>query len=250
MAATIDGRPSSPETEESVAQSTVNGVKEEIPSKPGSRKLRILCLHGFRTSGKILSEQVALAKWGPLHDDIAELEFIDGPWPARGKSNVENKFAGPYLEWYQFNEDSSEVFGLEEATSRFSEHLSSHGPFDGLLGFSQGGALAASWIGLSEKGLRPNIPNVKDMFFIVVGGFKGKSKSFFPAYAEGIKAPSLHFIGDKDFVREFGEKLLPICKDPLVIRHPFGHLVPRLTESDGQIYRDFLLKRLQFKIES
>lgn len=47
-----------------------NNIQDVIPDPC---KLRILCLHGFRTSGKIMAEQVTLANWSPLVDDIAEL---------------------------------------------------------------------------------------------------------------------------------------------------------------------------------
>lgn len=251
MATQVGDSPSVEEEEEEEEKknisSTANGVKEVPPSDP-SRKLRILCMHGFRTSGSILAQQVALANWAPLIGDIAELVFIDAPWPAQGPSDVERKFAGPYFEWYQSNEDYTEISGLDEAASYFSDYLSLHGPFDGLLGFSQGGVLAAAWMGLSEKGLGPSIPHIS--FLIVVGGGKGRAKSFQPAYADTISCPSLHFLGDKDFMRVYGEPLLLSFKDPVVLRHPFGHFLPRLGATEGQVFRDFLLQQLQSKIAS
>lgn len=46
---------------------------------PDPFKLSILCLHGFRTSAKIMAEQVTLAHWSPLMEDIAELvNFHEG----------------------------------------------------------------------------------------------------------------------------------------------------------------------------
>lgn len=62
-------------------------------------KPRILCLHGFRTSGSILKKQVERLPQDVL--DKLDLVFLDAPFPARGKSDVEAFFDPPYYEWYQ-----------------------------------------------------------------------------------------------------------------------------------------------------
>ncbi|CAM6115229.1 unnamed protein product [Calypogeia fissa] len=223
--------------------SAENGVKADH-----SKKLRILCLHGFRTSGNILAQQVQLANWAPIIDDIAELVFMDAPWPAQGKSDVENRFDGPYYEWYQFSAGFTEATGLEEAASHFTDFIALHGPFHGLMGFSQGGIVAAAWIGLNENGLGPNMPNIN--FAIVVGGGRSRAQVFEPAYKGTINCPSIHFVGEKDFMKASGESLAQEFKDPVVLSHPFAHVVPRLGANDAQIFRDFLLKQQQAKLTS
>jgi hypothetical protein len=40
---------------------------------PPPQKLRLLCLHGYRTSGAIMKEQLAKAKWNEVIDDIVDL---------------------------------------------------------------------------------------------------------------------------------------------------------------------------------
>lgn len=37
------------------------------------RKLRLLCLHGFRTSGKIMKQQMEKAKWIEAIGDLVDL---------------------------------------------------------------------------------------------------------------------------------------------------------------------------------
>lgn len=66
-----------------------------------ARKPRFLCLHGFRTSGLILKTQ--LGKWPESVLRNFDLVFLDGPFPAQGKSDVEGIFEPPYYEWFQFN---------------------------------------------------------------------------------------------------------------------------------------------------
>lgn len=64
-----------------------------------TRKLRLLCLHGFRTSGRILKAQ--LQKWPQSVLDKLDLVFPDAPFTSTGKSQVEGFFDPPYYEWFQ-----------------------------------------------------------------------------------------------------------------------------------------------------
>ena len=69
-----------------------------------ARKPRFLCLHGFRTSAEIMKKQIG--KWPQSVLDKLDLVFIDGPFPAQGKSDVDGIFDPPYFEWFQFNKVS------------------------------------------------------------------------------------------------------------------------------------------------
>lgn len=64
------------------------------------RNPRILCLHGFRTSGLILRSLIT-SKWPDTVLRNLDLDFLDGPFPATGKSDVERFYDPPYYEWYQ-----------------------------------------------------------------------------------------------------------------------------------------------------
>lgn len=39
-----------------------------------------------------------------------------------------------------------------------------------------------------------------------------------------------HETGDQDFLKEYGTELLDSFVDPLVIRHPKGHTIPRFGD--------------------
>lgn len=77
-----------------------------MASSTPARKLRLLCLHGFRTSGKIMRQQMEKAKWIEAIGDLVEFVFVDAVWFATGPSNVEKIFEPPYFEWYQANKVS------------------------------------------------------------------------------------------------------------------------------------------------
>lgn len=48
------------------------------------------------------------------------------------------------------------------------------------------------------------------------------------AYKDPIKVRSVHFVGEKDWLKLPSEELAAAFEDPLIIRHPQGHTVPRL----------------------
>ncbi|WOK92198.1 dihydrofolate reductase [Canna indica] len=205
------------------------------------RKPRFLCLHGFRTSGAIMRTQM-LGKWPEGVTTRLDLVFPDAPFPAEGKSDVEGIFPPPYYEWFQSDKNFLEYRNLDECFAHIEELMIKQGPFDGLMGFSQGAILSAALVGLQARGLAlTRVPKVK--YLIIIGGAKFPSPMLAEkAYATKIKCPSLHFLGDMDFLKKHGETLLESFVDPYVIRHPKGHTVPRLDDKSLEIMMDFLQK--------
>ncbi|KAJ6814682.1 putative leucine-rich repeat receptor-like protein kinase [Iris pallida] len=207
----------------------------------GGRKPRLLCLHGFRTSGDIMRTQV-VGKWPGAVTARLDLVFADAPFPAEGKSDVDGIFPPPYYEWFQFDKEFMEYRNFEECLKYIEDLMIRDGPFDGLMGFSQGAILSAALPGLQEKGLAlTKVPKLK--YVIIIGGAKFKSPTVAEnAYSSKIKCHSLHFLGETDFLRTHGEALLEEFVDPVVIRHPKGHTVPRLDDKSLVIMLDFLEK--------
>lgn len=193
------------------------------------KKMKILCLHGFRTSGSFLKKQIS--KWDPSIFASFQMDFPDGLFPAGGKSDIEGIFPPPYFEWFQFDKDFTEYTNLEECISHLCEYITTKGPFDGLLGFSQGATLSALLLGYQMQGkVLKGHPPFK--LFVSISGSKFRAPSICDvAYKDKIKARSVHFIGEKDWLKLPSEDLASAFEDPLIIRHPQGHTVPRLDEA-------------------
>ncbi|XP_050253312.1 uncharacterized protein LOC126699500 [Quercus robur] len=211
------------------------------------RKPRFLCLHGFRTSGEILKTQVTM-KWPESVTQKLDLVYLDAPFPCQGKSEVEGIFDPPYYEWFQFNKEFTEYTNFDECLAYIEDYMIKNGPFDGLLGFSQGAILSAGLPGLQAQGVTfKKVPKIK--FLIIVGGAKFRAASLADkAYSTPIQCPSLHFLGETDFLKEYGKELLEKCVDPVVIHHPKGHTIPRLDEKGLQIMESFL-ERIQKMVD-
>ncbi|XP_057948428.1 family of serine hydrolases 3-like [Malania oleifera] len=196
-----------------------------------SKKMKILCLHGFRTNGSFLRKQIS--KWDPsiFPPHHFDLEFPDGIFPAGGKSDIEGIFPPPYFEWFQFNKEFTKYTNLEECISYLCEYITSKGPFDGLLGFSQGATLSALLLGYQAQGkVLKEHPPMK--LFVSISGSKFRDASISEvAYKDPIKVKSVHFIGDKDWLKLPSEDLATAFHNPLIIRHPQAHTVPRLDEA-------------------
>ncbi|KAK1410676.1 hypothetical protein QVD17_37215 [Tagetes erecta] len=210
-----------------------------------NKKLRILCLHGFRTSGSILEKEIE--KWPqPLLQKL-DMVFMDGPYLAQGKAALDGIFDPPFYEWFQSDEEYKEFYNFEECLEKIEEFMLTHGPFDGVLGFSQGAMLATTIPGIQREGVAlTKVPKVK--FVIIASGAKfGTSKFGIPTLASAsfsspITIPSLHIIGATDIIKEEGIGLLESFVDPFVIDHPEGHTIPSLDDKSTEIFYNFISK--------
>ena len=74
-------------------------------------------------------------------------------------------------------------------------------------------------------------------FMVSISGSKFRDPSICDVvYKDLIKVKSVHFIGEKDWLKVHSEKLASVFDEPLIIRHPQGHTVPRLGSHSSQIF--------------
>ncbi|ROW07962.1 hypothetical protein VMCG_03410 [Cytospora schulzeri] len=115
--------------------------------------MRFLCLHGIGTSTAVLTHNDQTASLRLRLGDSHEFEFIEGPFvwpPARG---IEEAF-GKQEACYSYFDNT--IASIHQAVLDLAEFLDSdEGPYDGIIGFSQGGALATTLIAAEERGLLP-----------------------------------------------------------------------------------------------
>nr|GMC62370.1 UPF0483 protein AGAP003155-like [Ipomoea batatas] len=204
-----------------------------MENKQIHKKLRVVCLHGFRTSAEILKKLVL--RWPESVLDRLDLHFLDAPFPAQGKSIVEGIFDPPYFEWFQADKEFKEYYKFEECLEYIEDYMVKNGPFDGVLGFSQGAVLAAAMPGMQREGEALS-KAAKIKFVIIISGAKfggpkfGVPKLAANAFSHPLDCPSLHFLGETDFQKEEGKILAECFVDPHLIHHPKGHTVPRLDD--------------------
>lgn len=213
---------------------------------------RILFLHGYTQSGNTLRHKTgalskALAKYaeivyptGPI-----KMEMPDTSDPAEreklaklGNEETEGAYA-----WWRFDPEKKEFVGLDSTLAMIKELLETEGPFDGVMGFSQGGGLAAILASLLERPnslLETSHPPFK--FAVIFSGFR----SYFPrhnfVYDPPIKTPMLHVIGKVDPIvtPERSQDLVECSAHAEVLNHPGSHFVPSAAAYKSKV-TDFVL---------
>ncbi|HWK43491.1 MAG TPA: hypothetical protein VNT30_02125 [Stellaceae bacterium] len=196
------------------------------------KKSRILCLHGYHGSAKVLSGQMKMLTDGVDH--LAEFVCVDAPSLAKGDfgwwhaigderaTDAEESGAARYEGWSRTYDGIVSVF--EKA-----------GPFDGIFGFSQGAALAALLVGLRspDGGTTERKPLAFD-FAIMVGAFLARDPSLARLYEArpSYELPSIHIVGRSDVIvpSESSRMVALKFKDPLVVEHWGGHVIPGTPE--------------------
>jgi hypothetical protein len=214
------------------------------------RKLKVLALHSWRTSGKIFTEQMLRAGLDKSLADLVDIVYIDSPNPASGPipDDVKPYFEGPYYEWWNAEKDEERniwrYHGVEKSIPYVCDILRLHGPFDGLIGFSQGGCLTSVLIGLQRYGKAlQDVPPLQ--FCIIFAGVPSRDKTHQHMLQNKIDCPSVHIIGDKDGLRKYSDRLVEGFVNPIVIRHPRGHVIPALDAASLEVLRAYLQAQLQ-----
>lgn len=132
------------------------------------KKVKVLCLHGWRTSGKIMSMQTAAFRYNCAID----CSFIDAPYAANGDpdSRIAMIYTDePYFEWY-YKDSTSLTSELDNSISSIVQFMEVNGPFDGILGFSQGAAMATR-LALMQTNGDNRLKSVSMLkFIILIGG--------------------------------------------------------------------------------
>uniref|UniRef100_A0A8C5KU31 Esterase OVCA2 n=2 Tax=Jaculus jaculus TaxID=51337 RepID=A0A8C5KU31_JACJA len=206
--------------------------------------LRVLCLAGFRQSERGFRE-----KTGALRKALrgrAELLCLSGPHPVPAGAGPCPPEEQPRGWWFS---EEADVFsalqepavcrGLEEALGTVARAMDQWGPFDGLLGFSQGAALAALVCALGQAG-DPRFPLPR--FVILVSGFCPRGLGLKePILKSPLSLPSLHVFGDTDRVIPSQESMQLASQFPeaITLTHPGGHFIPAAAPQ-RQAYLKFL----------
>ncbi|XP_060114710.1 esterase OVCA2 [Heteronotia binoei] len=213
----------------------------------GRRVLRLLCLHGYRQDGRSFR-----ARCGALRKALrgrAELLMVDAPHVVAaqpGEANLLELSEGSARGWWFSNpqegtfsalEETLSCKGLEESLEAVAAACREHSPIDGLVGFSQGAALAGIICALKQRG----DPCFQFDFAILIAGFISRALDHQNYYQEPIRVPSLHVLGETDRVipAEMSQELASHFTEPLFLTHPGGHFVP-VSAAQKKTYLDFL----------
>jgi serine hydrolase FSH1 len=192
------------------------------------RRLRILCLHGFRSSGPGLQTQMR----GLAAGLEAQHEFIcvDSPLLAQGGSGWWNATPIP-----GGHGGARRYEGWSEVRAWAVSFFERSGPIDGVFGFSQGAALAALLVGLRATGASSSAEHpLHFSCALLVSGFTSNDPAHAPLYQSraSFALPSLHLIGRADRIvpPPVSLALAAHFDRPKVVEHDGGHVIASTPE--------------------
>lgn len=221
------------------------------------KKLKILCLHGYRQNAQSFRERTGAFRKIPIIKKHTELVFVSAPnrvpplTPEEGGGDGENNEG--QQGWWFSKEDNSYMAqdftdcckGYEESLEVIKQTIQEEGPFDGILSFSQGAALASLLCGLREQ---DHEGVFRFNFVILVAGFRSRQSQHNGLYKVPFNIPSLHVYGETDKViqKEMSEDLLQYFVDPAILQHEGGHFIPT-GAPQKKVYTTFLQQMLDSK---
>lgn len=251
---------------------SVHRLLHLLPNKAEALStMKVLMLHGYTQTGQLFH-----AKTRVLEKHLSKvfpgisLSYPTGPLrlkatdvPGVDASTIDDPDAIEAYGWWRRSntQDPPEYMGLDKGLEVVAKVLESEGPFDGVMGFSQGACMAAMVTSLLEGDSRRqafknaqsksslaisypssfeklNHPPLK--FCVLYAGFVAPGERYRGFYeSPHIQTPSCHFIGSLDTLVE--ESRTQALVDAFggvntqVVTHPGGHFVP-----SGKQYLDIV----------
>ncbi|RWS02840.1 hypothetical protein B4U79_07091 [Dinothrombium tinctorium] len=198
--------------------------------------LKILCLHGYRQNANSFRQKTG--GFRKMLKNHAEFVFIDAPHSVPiGDQNPEG--CDEFKSWWFSEQDPNAFYSKKHSSICIGFEESLKGPFDGLLGFSQGGAMVALIAALIQQQKFDH----KFKFTILFAAFQSENTAHEKLYTQAIEIPTLFVIGQSDTVipKELSEKLVSCFPYAEIIYHIGGHCVPSSSSNKKQ-FIDFLNK--------
>ena len=203
--------------------------------------VRVLCLPGWATNTEVFNYQIAALRKAFARD--MEFVVLQGPVevPLQTDTVLQQRFKGKFYAWHntirmKLSETKTEVMlvGLEQSLELIQKHLNSNPPYDGIMGFSQGAAIAAWVLSLQNAGYLPG----SFQFAVFI------SPGFFPSNNLAMYIPrnvsTYFFVGQEDLFVPLTALLARCFRSPRILIHKEGHKFPRLTPEVVAVWKSII----------
>ncbi|VBB80909.1 Putative protein of unknown function [Podospora comata] len=226
-------------------------------SQPNPKMFKILCLHGIGTNCEILKLQTASLRQhlpsGCTYD------WYPGLHPSPPAPGIREAFGTSHQCFSYF--DGSAKGGME-AVDKLADHLLAHGPYDAILAFSMGGALAATLLlrpDQQDPQVREAKSKIKSVVFlssIMPSGWdelESGRVTFLKANRVSeenkIAIPTVHAWSNKDVhYPGMAKQVMNMCKQEtrVEVKHSAGHGIPSVQGEASDLARviTHMLERL------
>lgn len=179
---------------------------------------------------------------------VASFEGYQGTIQTDAGLGIGGLFDGPYYQYFPWPPQASEEdeLSIREACEDLETYLEENGPFDALLGFSQGSTLLVEFLchfARQNPGISP--PTECAILLNAIPphrmGGDGKPIIDYQLLRHFPKIPTLHVMGTKDFVYEYSmilQSSISASSSTLVV-HDKGHEIPHESKTAQKICSAF-----------
>ena len=213
---------------------------------------RALCLHGGGTNAAIMRLQTAKLR-RELKSSF-HFEYLEGTERTNTVDpEIRERFDGPFVSWYDVVHDAPEhqlyldslldptvrfeYPRVEDALMRLDEHVATSGPYDVLLGFSQGAILISLLTAMMmAEGRRPSWRSN-----VLVCPMPVRAHKFVPLFARPLDFPCVIAQGLEDPFYTWCRRVSEQYVEPYHIDFRGGHRFPHAI-IDNKAVADAILK--------
>mmetsp|Transcript_23801 Transcript_23801/g.38215 ORF Transcript_23801/g.38215 Transcript_23801/m.38215 type:complete len:259 (-) Transcript_23801:177-953(-) len=213
--------------------------------KTSVRKLRLLCMHGYMMTATKMQSYIA-----PLADHCAEIatfECLDGFHIADQAEREHSPGETRGRAWWNAKSDlkssTPSYVGAEETFTNLEKIINESGPWDGLLGYSQGAAAAAVLCA-----------RMKIDVAILIGGFVVRDQSLLKCLEEKspLETNALIVYGNNDEIvpPERAVRMIKYFKEPEIYSYEGGHKIPSKMSGFQKTIHSYLQQTLKRRLNS
>jgi len=222
--------------------------------KPLGRNIRVLALHGGGSNSNVMKFQTQALQRTLGKEDV-EWDFLDGDhvWKNQRTDEMMKALAKgmPFRGWYDVvNDDPSDrltIEKLKDSSVKFTyekvetgvekvmKYIEEKGPFDVLLGFSQGCVIIHLVVGtLKQREL-----SVPWRVSVLFNGMRVRDARYEELFSAPIAQPTVLVFGTEDEFYEYGRQSQPgMYEDPVIIEHDEGHKFPGKPPRAKEVYQE------------
>ncbi|KAJ5305804.1 hypothetical protein N7508_004819 [Penicillium antarcticum] len=213
--------------------------------------MRFLCLHGGSTNSEIFEIQTGGLRQ-QLEKNGHRFKFMNGKHDAQVEEELEGVVDGPFYNHYPRG-DNPPASTIQEAYDHTMQFITEQGPFDAVMGFSQGAALAASLIINHSKKNPTSAPLFRAAVFICGAApwdSAGMEHILPRPDTYPIKIPTANIVGKLDSLYGEGVRLFELCEpaNAAFFDHGSKHMVPfdlRNTEEMVRVVEETVKKAMR-----
>jgi predicted esterase len=163
-----------------------------------------------------------------------EMIFTNGGIVVSPSPDIGDVYEGPYYSFFSWSDPptGSELESVSAAYQLIYDVIEEEGPFDGILGFSQGATLASAFLMHHAEQHPLDLPFVHFKYAIFIGGAPPRlsdTEALLPSKGALVDIPSVHIAGKKDDAFQASVDLFNLCRKETstFVIHELGHVIPR-----------------------